>query len=694
MRFLGNRKRNRELVKDPNIVYDISRVTINDGPRDSPCIDIDIDADAQGEEEGDGPPYIVVVQGPPKVGKTLLIKSLVQFYSKGKGEDDSSSSNMWSGPIIIAGRRRRRIQFVECPNNVNGMIDASKYADAVIFLIDACGHYQFEMETFEFLELAKVHGMPKVIGVLTYLDILKNACSHEYVQEYLMENFQTRICKGAKLFCLSGLDNDNVGNKRYLEHEIEQLATHISTMEFHPLSWRAAALGGPFMLVDHVTPLGSSGTAEVYMDDNDDDDDTKCHRGGVIFQGYLRGHHIKEGTMLHIAGVGDFRLTRVTTLADPFPADTHLSESTSCLQNGAAAAAGAYVSFEVHDVPFEIVENHDPCRRPLLIGGITTEEVKVEEKEDVGYIQVKLERHNWHLKLLRSEDPFIVSVGWRRYETRPIYALKKDSHGRYRYRRRTPPNTPCFAMFWGPLPPPNTQLAVLQSLADKKAAFRFLAKGIVVDVNQAAQIVKKSKRIGSPCKISGKNALVKDMFTSDLEIADFKDAKIQTDSGNDGKIVENAVGGDVIGEGVAKCTFNHKIRKCDTILMNVYEQVVIPRLFNPRTIGPDPPDRIWVGGVPTCRAGSFVPVVPKRHRLNLEDIKLFTKRRRIHCSYRLASESEKHKWKQQLDEVELEYQEWKKKLEEELKAVPRPRRDTLEQLRAVRFNKPAVVLWI
>lgn len=32
---------------------------------------------------------------------------------------------------------------MECPNNMNGMIDAAKYADAVILLIDA--NYGFEM---------------------------------------------------------------------------------------------------------------------------------------------------------------------------------------------------------------------------------------------------------------------------------------------------------------------------------------------------------------------------------------------------------------------------------------------------------------------------------------------------------------------------------------------------------------------
>lgn len=56
--------------------------------------------------------------------------------------------------------KRRRVTFVECPPDLNGMIDAAKYADLVLLLID--GSFGFEMETFEFLNLLQVHGFPKV----------------------------------------------------------------------------------------------------------------------------------------------------------------------------------------------------------------------------------------------------------------------------------------------------------------------------------------------------------------------------------------------------------------------------------------------------------------------------------------------------------------------------------------------------
>lgn len=45
--------------------------------------------------------------------------------------------------------KNRRLQFVECPNDINGMIDAAKFADLALLLID--GSYGFEMVRFFFL---------------------------------------------------------------------------------------------------------------------------------------------------------------------------------------------------------------------------------------------------------------------------------------------------------------------------------------------------------------------------------------------------------------------------------------------------------------------------------------------------------------------------------------------------------------
>ncbi|KAG6732323.1 hypothetical protein I3842_01G172000 [Carya illinoinensis] len=241
---------------------------------------------------GEPAPFVVVVHGPPQVGKSLLIKSLVKHYTK-------HNMSEVRGPITIVSGKQRRLQFVECPNDINGMIDAAKFADLALLLID--GSYGFEMETFEFLNILQVHGFPKVMGVLTHLDKFKDAKKLKKTKQRLKHRFWTEIYDGAKLFYLSGLIHG-----KYAKREIHNLARFISVMKFHPLSWRASH---PYILVDRledVTP-----PEQVRMN-------KKCDRNITLY-GYLRGCNMKKGTKVHIAGVGDYSLAGITGLADPCP---------------------------------------------------------------------------------------------------------------------------------------------------------------------------------------------------------------------------------------------------------------------------------------------------------------------------------------------------------------------------------------
>ena len=60
---------------------------------------------------------------------------------------------------------------MECPTNMQAMVDMAKIVDLALLIIDAS--IGFEMETFEFLCLLHNHGMPNVMGILTHLDYYK-----------------------------------------------------------------------------------------------------------------------------------------------------------------------------------------------------------------------------------------------------------------------------------------------------------------------------------------------------------------------------------------------------------------------------------------------------------------------------------------------------------------------------------------
>lgn len=121
------------------------------------------------------------------------------------------------------------------------MVDAAKVADLVLLMID--GSFGFEMvslflsfvarfsllnrcslarqrqETFEALSALSSHGLPKIISVLTHLDLVKSPAALKAQKKRLKNRFWTEVYDGAKMFYLSG-----VMNGRYPDREILNLS--------------------------------------------------------------------------------------------------------------------------------------------------------------------------------------------------------------------------------------------------------------------------------------------------------------------------------------------------------------------------------------------------------------------------------------------------------------------------------------
>lgn len=239
------------------------------------------------------PPTVVGVVGPPGVGKTTLIQSLVKHYTRHK-------INETKGPITVVTGKNRRLTIVECPNEVNAMLDVAKVADLILLMVDAS--FGFEMETFEFLNILQTHGFPKVMGVLTNLDKFKDGKRQKRTKKRLKHRFWTEIYQGAKLFYLSGLINGS-----YPKHEIHNLSRFISVMKFRPLQWR---VNHPYVLADRFEDVTEAEAKRR---------DPKCDRR-VLLYGYVRGTHFKSAHKVHIPGVGDFFPKDVAVLSDPCPA--------------------------------------------------------------------------------------------------------------------------------------------------------------------------------------------------------------------------------------------------------------------------------------------------------------------------------------------------------------------------------------
>lgn len=233
--------------------------------------------------------------------------------------------------------------------------------------------------------------------------------------------------------------------------------------------------------------------------------------------------------------------------------------------------AGQYAKMVIDGVPAEFVERFSP-RMPILVGGINATE------DRFGFVQVRIKRHRWHKKILKTNDPLIFSLGWRRFQTLPVYSIS-DSRIRNRMLKYTPEHMHCFATFYGPLIAPNTGFSCYQSFSSKVPGFRIAATGTVLNVDESTEIVKKLKLTGVPYKIFKNTAFIKDMFSTSLEIAKFEGASIKTVSGIRGQI-KRALSKP---EGHFRATFEDKILMSDIVFLRAWYPVRPHRFYNPVT---------------------------------------------------------------------------------------------------------------
>lgn len=233
--------------------------------------------------------------------------------------------------------------------------------------------------------------------------------------------------------------------------------------------------------------------------------------------------------------------------------------------------AGTYARLVLEKVPYEFAATFNP-RFPVIIGGLTPTE------DRFGFVQVRIKRHRWHKKILKTNDPLIFSLGWRRFQTLPLYSIS-DSRTRNRMLKYTPEHMHCFGTFYGPLIAPNTGFCCVQSFSNKTPGFRISATGVVLNVDESTEIVKKLKLTGAPYKIFKNTAFIRDMFSTSLEMAKFEGASIRTVSGVRGQIKRALAK----SEGHFRATFEDKVLMSDIVFLRAWYPIKPHKFYNPVT---------------------------------------------------------------------------------------------------------------
>jgi ribosome biogenesis protein BMS1 len=217
------------------------------------------------------------------------------------------------------------------------------------------------------------------------------------------------------------------------------------------------------------------------------------------------------------------------------------------------------------------MENFD-ARYPFVIGALLPTE------HAFGFIHMRIKKHRWFKKILKTNDPLVFSIGWRRFQSTALYFIE-DLNYRQRMLKYTPEHMHCLAVFYGPLTPPNTGVIAIQNVSNTLPGFRISATGTVLELNHSVQVVKKLKLVGYPQKIYKNTAIIKDMFTTPLEVAKFEGARLRTVSGIRGQI-KKAV---KAPPGSFRATFEDKLLASDIVFLRAWYPVPVEKYFNPVT---------------------------------------------------------------------------------------------------------------
>jgi ribosome biogenesis protein BMS1 len=233
---------------------------------------------------------------------------------------------------------------------------------------------------------------------------------------------------------------------------------------------------------------------------------------------------------------------------------------------------GLYCRIRIDSLPAAFVSSFDP-HMPLILGGLTPQET------NLGLIRCRFKKHRWHKKILKCNDPLVFSIGWRRFQSIPVFSTE-DRNGRHRYLKYTPEHMHCTATFYGPQVPPNTGFLAIQRMTGNIPGFRIGATGVVLELNASFPVVKKLKLVGTPTKIYKNTAFITGMFNSDLEVSRFEGASIKTVSGIRGQIKKALREGQ---PGSFRATFEDKILLSDIIFCRTWMPVEIRDYYNPVT---------------------------------------------------------------------------------------------------------------
>jgi len=147
-----------------------------------------------------------------------------------------------------------------------------------------------------------------------------------------------------------------------------------------------------------------------------------------------------------------------------------------------------------------------------------------QHENNFSFLRVKIKKHRWYPHVLKTKDPIVFSVGWRKFQSIPVYTMEDETgaDAKMRMIKYTPKFGFSYGVFYGPTYAVGTSFVGFKDIVDENSShFRVCVTGVIVELNTNFNVMKKLKLIGEPFKIHRNTAFIKGMFNSNVEVAKF-----------------------------------------------------------------------------------------------------------------------------------------------------------------------------
>ncbi|ORE10704.1 DUF663-domain-containing protein [Rhizopus microsporus var. microsporus] len=223
---------------------------------------------------------------------------------------------------------------------------------------------------------------------------------------------------------------------------------------------------------------------------------------------------------------------------------------------------GSRITIWIHNVPVEAFQSYDRTR-PFIVFGLLQYEHKM------SLLNIQIQRDNAYEEPVKSKDPMVMHMGFRRYNVRPIYSqnTNKGSNNVHKFERFLQLGRSYVATVYGPIAFGKTPVMFYKETENKNEPI-LVSTGTFMDVDVKRIIAKRIILSGHPFKIHKRSAVVRYMFFNVEDIYWFKPVQLTTKYGRVGHIKES------LGtHGYMKCVFDGTLTQQDTVMMCLYKRV-------------------------------------------------------------------------------------------------------------------------